>query len=79
MGMIRWATSPWGQSVPTHAAWELIWVAVIVVVLIAIAGAIFLTTTTHHPKPVTAKADISCLLDRDGDCPAGEPDNDGNP
>jgi len=27
--MIQWATSPWGQTVPIHIAWFLIWVAVI--------------------------------------------------
>jgi cytochrome b subunit of formate dehydrogenase len=27
--MIEWATSPWGQTVPIHIAWFLIWVAVI--------------------------------------------------
>jgi hypothetical protein len=39
MGVVRtiteWATSPWGQSVPIHVAWVLIWVA-------AIAGLLFL-------------------------------------
>lgn len=29
MDFITWATSPWGQSLPTHIAWGLIWVAVI--------------------------------------------------
>jgi cytochrome b subunit of formate dehydrogenase len=29
MGLIQWATSPWGQTVPIHAVWGLIWVAVI--------------------------------------------------
>src|SRR4029077_8239152 len=29
LGMIEWATSPWGQNVPIHIAWFLIWVAVI--------------------------------------------------
>jgi cytochrome b subunit of formate dehydrogenase len=29
MEFITWATSPWGQSVPTHVAWGLIWVALI--------------------------------------------------
>ncbi len=27
--LIQWATSPWGQTVPTHIAWGLMWVAVI--------------------------------------------------
>ena len=29
MGILQWATSPWGQQVPTHIAWVLIWVAAI--------------------------------------------------
>ena len=29
MGLIQWATNPWGQTVPIHAVWGLIWVAVI--------------------------------------------------
>jgi cytochrome b subunit of formate dehydrogenase len=33
-GLIQWATSPWGQNVPIHIAWVLIWVA-------AIAGLFF--------------------------------------
>ena len=28
MGTIEWAVSPWGQTVPIHIAWFLIWVAV---------------------------------------------------
>src|SRR6202050_3141720 len=33
--IIQWATDPWGQTVPIHIAWFLIWVA-------AIAGLSFL-------------------------------------
>jgi cytochrome b subunit of formate dehydrogenase len=29
MGLIQWATSPWGRTVPIHVAWGLIWVAII--------------------------------------------------
>ena len=35
MEIIQWATSPWGQEVPIHIGWVLIWV-------FAIGGAIFL-------------------------------------
>src|SRR3984957_13479186 len=35
MGFLEWATSPWGQRVPIHIAWFLIWAA-------AIAGLLFL-------------------------------------
>jgi len=29
VGILQWATSPWGQQVPIHIAWVLIWVAAI--------------------------------------------------
>jgi cytochrome b subunit of formate dehydrogenase len=35
MGILEWATNPWGQTVPIHIAWFLIWVSVI-------AGSLFL-------------------------------------
>ena len=35
MDFLEWATSPWGQNVPIHIAWFLIWLA-------AIAGLLFL-------------------------------------
>ena len=35
MHIIQWAVSPWGQEVPIHISWMLIWVA-------AIAGLVFL-------------------------------------
>ena len=34
-GLLEWATDPWGQTVPIHIAWFLIWVS-------AIAGLLFL-------------------------------------
>ena len=42
MGFLEWATSPWGQSVPIHIAWFLIWVAVIAAFLFLIVHAIWL-------------------------------------
>ena len=41
MELIQWATSPWGQSVPIHVAWSLIWVAVIAGLLFIIVHAIY--------------------------------------
>jgi cytochrome b subunit of formate dehydrogenase len=47
MDFLEWATSPWGQSVPIHIAWFLIWVS-------AIAGLVFLivhaTYVTYFAK-----------------------------
>jgi len=45
MGILKriteWATSPWGQSVPIHVAWFLIWVAGIAGLLFLIVHAIY--------------------------------------
>ena len=41
MGVIEWATSPWGQNVPIHIAWFLIWVAAILGLLFLIVHAIY--------------------------------------
>ena len=42
MGIIEWATSPWGQSVPIHIVWSLIWVALIAGLLFLIVHAIYI-------------------------------------
>ena len=41
MGIIEWATSPWGQTVPIHISWFLIWVAAILGLLFLIVHAIY--------------------------------------
>jgi cytochrome b subunit of formate dehydrogenase len=40
MGFLEWATSPWGQRVPIHIAWFLIWVSLIAGLLFLILHAI---------------------------------------
>jgi cytochrome b subunit of formate dehydrogenase len=42
MGFLEWATSPWGQRVPIHIAWFLIWVSLIAGLLFLIVHAIYL-------------------------------------
>jgi cytochrome b subunit of formate dehydrogenase len=42
MGLIQWATDPWGLSVPIHVAWFLIWVALIAGIAFLIVHAIYL-------------------------------------
>jgi len=41
MGILEWATSPLGQSVPIHIAWFLIWVALIAGLVFLIVHAIY--------------------------------------
>lgn len=42
MGFLEWAKNPWGQHVPIHIAWFLIWVAVIAGFLFFIVHATYL-------------------------------------
>ena len=42
MGFLEWATNPWGQSVPIHIAWFLIWLAVIAGLLFLIVHATYI-------------------------------------
>lgn len=42
MGILEWATNPWGQNVPIHIAWFLIWVSVIVGLLFLMVHATWL-------------------------------------
>lgn len=42
MGILEWATSPFGQDVPIHIAWSLIWVALIAGMLFLIVHAIYI-------------------------------------
>lgn len=41
MGIVDWATSPWGRHVPIHIAWFLIWVAAIAGLFFMIVHAIY--------------------------------------
>jgi cytochrome b subunit of formate dehydrogenase len=41
-GIVQWATSPWGQHVPIHIAWFLIWVAAIAGLAFFIVHAVYL-------------------------------------
>jgi cytochrome b subunit of formate dehydrogenase len=56
MGFVTWATNPWGQSVPIHIAWFLIWVSVIVGLLFLIVHAIWLR---YFAKPKEFVSDAS--------------------
>jgi cytochrome b subunit of formate dehydrogenase len=42
MDIIEWATNPWGQHVPIHIAWFLVWVAAIAGLFFLVVHAIFI-------------------------------------
>jgi cytochrome b subunit of formate dehydrogenase len=63
MGILKpiteWATSPWGQSVPIHIAWFLIWVAAIAGLLFLIVHAIYIR---YFAKAEEFAGDVSPAL-----------------
>ena len=60
MGILEWATSPLGQSVPIHIAWFLIWVALVAGLVFLIVHAIYVRYFAKHtefaPYHATAEA-----------------------
>ena len=59
MGLIEWATSPWGQSVPIHIAWFLIWVAAIAGLAFVMAHAVYMK---FFAKPKVFANDAATLV-----------------
>ena len=54
MGLVEWAKSPWGQDVPIHISWFLIWVSAIGGLAFLIVHAIWVRFAA--PKPAHAEA-----------------------
>ncbi len=54
MNLIEWAQSPWGQQIPIHIAWSLLWVFAIGGLLFLIVHAIYVR---YWAKPVTVHSD----------------------
>jgi len=54
VGLVEWAKSPWGQDVPIHISWFLIWVSAIGGLAFLIVHAIWVRFAA--PKPAHAEA-----------------------
>ncbi len=59
MGVIEWATSPWGRNVPIHVAWFLIWVAAIAGLFFLIVHAIYVR---YFAEPEEFLGDVPAQL-----------------
>jgi cytochrome b subunit of formate dehydrogenase len=49
VGILEWATDPWGRQVPIHAAWSLIWVSIIGGLLFLIVHSIYVKFLARTP------------------------------
>ena len=50
MNLIQWAESPWGQQVPTHIAWSLLWVSAVGGLLFLIVHAAYVSYSAKSRK-----------------------------
>jgi hypothetical protein len=56
LNLIEWAQNPWGQQIPIHIGWSLLWVSAIGGLLFLIAHAIYVrywakAVTVHSGAP----------------------------
>ena len=58
MGLVEWAKSPWGQDIPIHISWFLLWVSAIGGLLFLIVHAMYVR---YWAKPVHADAVAAAL------------------
>jgi cytochrome b subunit of formate dehydrogenase len=57
MDFIKWATSPWGQTVPEHVAWYLIWVSLIAGLCFMIVHGIYVALVA--PEKTFSKNEVA--------------------
>jgi cytochrome b subunit of formate dehydrogenase len=62
MGIVEWATSPWGQSVPIHVSFYLLWVSAIAGLLFLIGHAIWLRFAGPEEYEESARANAAALV-----------------
>ena len=50
MDFLRWGHSPWGQSVPTHISWNLLWASLFAGVAFLVAHASYMVLSAHRKR-----------------------------
>ena len=69
MGLIEWATSPWGREVPIHIAFGLLWVSLIGGLLFLVVHALYVgywakSAQSHSAQAVGASSGIAGIPER---------------
>ena len=59
MNLIQWAQSPWGQQVPTHISWTLLWVAAISALCFLVVHALYVSIWARKPAHAAASSEVS--------------------
>ena len=58
MNLIEWAQSPWGEQIPIHIAWSLLWVSTIGGLLFLVGHAVYVR---YWAKPATAHSEEAAV------------------
>ena len=66
MGILETATDPWGRTVLTHVAWNIVWVSIFVCVTFLVAHASYVILSAHR---VRSKHDTDALEAKHADLP----------
>jgi len=61
MSFLQWATSPWGQSVPIHIAWTLIWIAAITGFCFMVVHSLYLIIVKPPKRFAERKAEAAAV------------------
>jgi cytochrome b subunit of formate dehydrogenase len=59
LNLIQWATSPWGQQVPTHISWALLWIAAIAGLAFLVVHALYVSIWAKKPAHADSSAGLS--------------------
>ena len=59
MNLIQWATSPWGQQVPSHISWTLLWVSAIGGLLFLIVHALYVSIWAKKTAHAESSAGVT--------------------
>jgi cytochrome b subunit of formate dehydrogenase len=67
LNLIEWALNPWGQEVPIHIGWSLLWVSAIGGLLFLIVHAIYIRywakpATAHSGEPAATTSGIAAQI-----------------
>src|SRR5207247_4057896 len=58
LNLIEWAQSPWGEQIPIHIAWSLLWVSTIGGLLFLVGHAVYVR---YWAKPATAHSEEAAV------------------
>src|ERR1044072_3114726 len=50
MNFLTWGRNPWGQQIPTHISWSLLWASLFAGLMFLVAHASYMLLSAHHKR-----------------------------